>query len=818
MGNLLQDIRYGFRILVRSPGFAAVAIISLALGIGANTSIFSVINATLWQSLPYKDPDRLVRVYRTTPDPDFPISAWSYPKYEMLRDHNQVFEGVAAFSTHDFPLTGTDDPERLEVEIVSAGYFPLLGIQPALGRVFEPEDDKTPGTSPVAVISHSLWQRRFKADPNALGQPINLNKVPFTIIGVLPEGFKGQSNAAQAWVPMMMAPSLTFPRRLATAGAHWHEVIARIKPGVTESEALAEMEVIGNDIQESISKRFSPDPEMLRLVHLKEARIDPVMRKSFLILFAAIGFVLLIACVNLANLLMARSSARQKEMAIRLAVGASRGRLVRQLLTESVVLALMGGLLGLLVTLWGIEVLTAFKPEGVITWQKLDFESAGIDGQVLAFNLSLSLFTGLLFGLMPALQASRAEINESLKEGFSGMTMRPRGLRRLNARNVLVVTEIAIALVLLISAGLMIKSFSRLQAIRTGFDPSSTLTLKADLPKYKPEAAAAFYEQLLARINTLPGVQSATVATSTPLSGNSSGTIMTIEGRPPLDEPGVGLHAVAPDHFATLGIPLLRGRAFTEQDRAGARRVAIINETAARRFFPDDDPLGKRITLAVGWEPEDDTAEIVGVVGDVKYGKVEDRPNPDVYLSYLQPTENTSFVIVRTKAEPTSLAGAVRREVLALDKNVPIYDVKSMEDRISAATSKTRFSALLLGIFAGLALVLAAIGIYGVMSYAVSSRIHEIGIRMALGARQRDVLKLLMSDAALLTAVGLAIGLAAAYAITRVLASQLYEVTSTDISTFAVISSLLAAVALLAFGIPVRRAMAVDPVIALRYE
>ncbi|HYP26607.1 MAG TPA: ABC transporter permease [Blastocatellia bacterium] len=818
MGNLLQDIRYGFRLLVKSPGFAAVAILSLALGIGANTSIFSVINATLWQTLPYKDPDRLVRVYRTTPDPKFPISAWSYPKYEMLRDRNGVFEEVAAFSNQDFPLTGTDDPERLEVEIVSASYFPLLGVSPALGRTFDYEEDKTPGASPVAVISHSLWQRRFNADRGVLGQPISLNKVPFTVIGVLPEGFKGQSDDAEVWVPMMMAPSLTFPRRLATAGAHWHEVIARIRPGVSDSEALAAMGVVGNDIQETISKRFSPDPEMLTLVHLKEARIDPVMRKSFLILFAAIGFVLLIACVNIANLLMARSTARQKEMAIRLAIGASRARLVRQLLTESVVLALMGGLLGLLVTLWGIEVLTAFKPEGLITWQKLDFESAGIDGQVLAFSLSLSLFTGLLFGLMPALQASRSEINESLKEGAGGAALKPRGLRRLNARNVLVVAEIAIALVLLISAGLMLKSFSRLQAIRTGFDPSNTLTLKADLPKYKPEAAAAFYEQLLARINTLPGVQSATVATSTPLSGNSSGTIMTIEGRPPLDEPGVGLHSVAPDHFRTLGVPLLRGRAFTEQDRAGARRVSIISETAASRFFPGEDPIGKRIKLAVGWQPEDDMAEIVGIVGDVKYGKVEEEPKPDVYLSYLQPTENTAFVIVRTKAEPSSIVGAVRKEVLALDKNVPLYDIRPMEDRIAAATSRTRFTALILGIFAGLALVLAAIGIYGVMYYVVSSRIHEIGIRMALGAKQSDVLKLLMSDAVLLTVAGLALGLAAAYAITRLLASQLYEVSSTDASTFALISSLLAAVALVACYIPIRKAMNVDPVVALRYE
>ncbi|HKY06420.1 MAG TPA: ABC transporter permease, partial [Blastocatellia bacterium] len=544
MGGLFQDLRYAIRTLGKSRGFTAVAVISLALGIGANSSIFSVINATLWSELPYREPERLVMVERASPDPKFPISLWSYPKYEMLRDQNQVFESVAAFSNQDFPITGSDNPERVEVEAVSASYFPLLGVAASQGRVFTPEEDLKPGAHAVALISQELYRRRFNSDPNVVGQSIDLNKVAFTIVGVMPEGFAGQSGKSQVWVPMMMMPSLTFPRRLASAGAHWHKVIARLAPGVTREQAQAEVAVIGSNIQEAISKKFSPEPETLGVVGLKQSKTDQGIARSFLILFAAVGFVLLIACVNIANLLMARSATRQKEMAIRMAVGASRPRLIRQLLTESVLLSTLGGALGLLVALWGIESLSAIKPASILSLQEIDFDHARIDVSVLGFNLALSVLTGLLFGLMPAFQAARAEVGELLKDGAVSRREARGWVRRLSPRNLLVVAEIALAMVLLIGAGLMMRSFARLQAIETGFDPSNTLTVKAELPKYKRDQAAAFYEQLLARVEALPGVESASVASSTPLSNNSGGTLLTIEGRPPLDSPGVGLHSV----------------------------------------------------------------------------------------------------------------------------------------------------------------------------------------------------------------------------------------------------------------------------------
>lgn len=818
MSTLIQDLRYAIRTLGKSPGFTAVAVISLALGIGANSSIFSVINATLWRELPYAEPERLVMVERASPDPKFPISLWSYPKYEMLRDQSQVFESLAAFSNQDFPITGSDSPERVEVEAVSASYFPLLGLSASRGRVFTPEEDLKPGAHAVALISHELYRSRFNSDPNIVGQPIELNKVAFTIVGILPEGFAGQSGKAEAWVPMMMMPSLTFPRRLASAGAHWHKVLARLKPGVTREQAQAEVAVIGNNIQEAISKKFSPEPETLSVVGLKESKIDQGIARSFLILFAAVGFVLLIACVNIANLLMARSAARQKEMAIRMAVGASRLRLIRQLLTESVLLATIGGAVGLLVALWGIESLTVIKPASILSLQELDFGNARIDSRVLGFNLALSIFTGLLFGLMPALQSARSEVSELLKDGAIGQRETRGWVRRLSPRNLLVVAEIALAMVLLIGAGLMIRSFARLQAIETGFDPANTLTVKAELPKYKRDAAAAFYEMLLGRVKSLPGVESASVASSTPLSSNSGGTLLTIEGRPPLDSPGVQLHSVGPDYFKTLRVPLVAGRVFTEQDRAGATRVAVINQKAAETYFPGEDPIGKRINLAVGWEPETDRAEIVGVVGNVKYGQVEGAVKPDFYLSYLQPTEDSSFLLVRTTNDPASLAPAIRKEVLALDKNVPLYDIKTLEERASAATSRTRFSAFVLGVFAALAMMLAGVGIYGVMAFSVAGRTREIGIRIALGAKSSDVLRLVMSEGLVMTVAGVAIGLAAAWATTHILASQLYGVSSTDLSTFAGISLMLAAVALAACYVPARRATKVDPMVALRYE
>jgi predicted permease len=817
MEKLIQDIRYSLRILRRSPGFTAVAILSLALGIGINTSIFSVTYAVLWKSLPYKDTDRLMMVYQTLADKAGQPGAlaWSYPRYEALRDRNESFEMLAAYSSRQFPITDTDDPERISVEIVSASYFPLLGIEAARGRTFLIEEDQTPGTNPVAVVSHDLWRRRFGSDEGLIGQTVSVNKVPLTIVGIMPQGFKGQSSKIDLWTPMMMAPQLMgIPRRLKQPGAFWHEVIGRLKPGVTLEQARAEMEIAQRRIDETV-----PSFGMAlgsNLVSLKDARIDPSMRVSLLVLLAAVGFVLLIACVNIANLLMSRAVARQREIAIKLALGAGRGRLTRQLLTESLTLSITGGLAGLLVALWGIELLIAIKPAPTPgfwarNFQSINPDAIALDGQVLLFNLALSVLTGTLFGLLPALQSSRAPIGEVLKEGQSSTARSTASLRRLSPRSLFVVAEIALALVLLASAGLMVRSFARLQSVETGFDPSQTLTFRADLSK------ATDYTDLLDRLIAMPGVEMASVASAAPLSSSSAGSIMTIEGRGE-EKFSVSHHSIGPDYFRLLRVPLVRGRFFTAEDREGAKRVAIINQTAADRFWPNEDPVGKRVRLSVGWEPENDHAEIVGIVGDVRYGRVEEAVGPDVYLSYLQPTEPSSLVLVRAANDPTRLISAARREVLSINRNSPIYDIRTMQEQAASATSKTRFNAMLLVVFACLALLLSAIGIYGVMSVAVSGRTQEIGVRMALGAGTRDVMKLVLGDALVLTLAGLALGLAGAYAATRFLASQLYGVTATDPLTFAAVTLVLAVVAMMAGYVPARRASRVDPVVALRHD
>ncbi len=834
MRSVLQDVRYGLRVLAKRPGFALVAVITLALGIGANTAIFSVVNAVLLRPLPYRQPEQLVKVFQASPssEKDAAPTVWSYPRFEVLRDQSRSFAAVAACAQSAFNLTGTDEPERLQSEMVSASYFPLLGVDPIAGRAFAEEEDRKGGAQAVAVLSYGLWQRRFGGDPQAIGKTIELDKHGFTIVGVMPAGFNGQQGTAQVWVPITSAAQLRYARILSNARNYWFEVVARLNPDVTLAQAQQEMLNVTEQIERvypSPSQR-GPGGAGLPVVTLRswrDANVDPKIRWSFFILLAAVGCVLLIACANIANLLLARAVSREREVAIRLAIGASRAQIIRQLLTESVLLALIGGVAGLLIAMWGVDLLTNFRPsDDAQFWSSytrtFDFFKIQLDGRVLAFNFLLALVTGITFGLAPALQASRPNLNEALKEtaGSSAAGFRPQ--RRLSLRSLLVAGQITLSFVLLASAGLMIKSLLRLQAINLGFRPAGVITMSLNGRGVKPE----FYQQLLERVQAMPGVESASIGSTAPLLGYTSMTVMDIKDRPGVPpgsdgEPNfVGLHSVSPDYFDTLGIRLIRGRVFTAQDRIGAPRTAVINRAAAEHFFADEDAIGQRIKPYV--DPDYPNAEafveIVGIVDDVKYGKLEEAVTPDVYLSALQPTDQASTLIVRSSLNTSTLIAAIRREALALDRNVPLTRILTMAERSAEVTSRTRFIALLLGLFAGLALLLSAIGIYGVMAYSVVVRTREIGIRMALGARPVDVFRLVMQEGTVLILAGLIFGLGAAYAATRLLASELYHVSAADPITYVLIALLLAGAALLACYLPARRATKVDPMVALRYE
>lgn len=824
--DMFQDLRFGLRMMLKSKVMAIAAVLSLALGIGANTAIFSVINALMLRPLPYRAPEQLMKVFQTQPDPakgSLP-SVWAYPRFEVLRDNSQSFAAVAGYKQNPYNLTGTDFPERLQVEMVSASYFPLLGVETIVGRTFTAEEDRTPGANLMAVLGYGLWQRRFGGDAQVIGKTIELDKQAFTVIGVLPPGFRGQDGTADMWVTMMAAPVLRYKRILTNPNNYWFQVFARLKDGVSPAQAQAEMHQIGDQLQQkypSPKETFPGQMKVPTLAPLQAAKVDPAIRKSFLILLAAVGLVLLIACANTASLLLARAVARQKEFALRAALGADRLRLIRQMLTESVLLALIGGALGALVARWALVLLKDFRPsDNAQFWSSyartFDFFTINLDWRVLTFNFALALVTGVIFGLLPAIQSSFTNVNEILKEGAGSSATGFRKLGRLSARGVLVVGEIALSLVLLIGAGLMIKSLARLQAVNLGFSPENVLTMAAP----SRDAKLEFYEQLLTRVRALPGVETAALGGTAPLLGYASKTVMDIEGRTDIHEVGVGLHTVSPDYFKTLRISLLKGRVFTEQDRAGAPRVAIVNQAAAERFFHGEEPIGKHIRPYIDpeYQTDEKLVEIVGVVGNVKYGRLEEAVEPDIYLSALQPTDPAQTLIVRSIVDPAAIVAGVRREVIALDKNVPLAGIQTMAERAGEVVSRTRFIALLLGLFAGLALFLSAIGIYGVMAFNVSSRTREVGIRIALGAQVNDVLRLVMRDGVTLILAGLTLGLLAAWMAMRILKSQLYDVNTTDPMIIAVVTLLLAVVALLACYFPALRATRVEPMAALRRE
>jgi len=811
METLLQDLHYGLRMLAKSPGFTAVAIIALTLGIGANSAIFSVVNSVLLRSLPYQNADQLVMIWGKLPGHGVDQMGASAPEFMDYREQTQAFEHIAAYYSTSFNLTGGAEPERITATLVSASLFPALGVRPALGRDFLPEEDQH-GRGQVAILSHGLWQRRFGSDPAIIGQALTLNGQPYAVIGIMPAGFQFLNPETELWVPVAFTPhQLSEDER----GSHWLNVLARLKPGVTLQQARTEMDAIARRIQQQHRKNYSDESGWGVIVEPLHETVVGNVRSSLLILLGVVGFVLLIACANVANLLLARASVRQKEIAIRAALGANRFRLIRQMLTESILLSLIGASLGILLTLWANDLLVALKPQNLPRLAEV-----GIDSRVLWFTFAVSLLTGALFGLAPALQTSKPNLNESLKEG--GRTTGSVGRHRL--RSILVISEVALALVLLIGAGLMIKSLYRLQQFSPGFNPANVLTMRLSLPQSKysqPHHQRAFFESLLKRVETLPGVQSASAVNSLPLSRTGNRRNFSIEGRGDM-KLNVEFRMASPDYFRSMGIPLMKGRFFTERDREGAPGVVIVNESLARIFFPEEDPLGKRIKVGSLRGPFP-WLSIVGVVGDVKHDGLDAEAPPEMYVSYLQPLLQNfgippMFLVVRSADDPLNLIAAVQSEVLALDKNQPVYRVATMDQLVSSSMAERRFQMILFGIFAAIALLLAAIGIYGVISTTVAQRTHEIGIRVALGARSSDVMRLVVGQGMALALIGVAAGLAGALALTRLMSMLLFGVSTTDPATYASIAMLLMIVALLACYIPARRATKVDPMVALRYE
>ena len=808
METLLQDLRYGSRMLLKHPGFTAIAVIALALGIGANTAIFSVVNAVLLRPLPFAEPDRLMVVYESRIDRGGSRSSASYPNFADWRDQNTVFEHMSTYRDTDFVLTGEAEPARLHGAVVNADLFPLLGVAPILGRPFRPEEDKPGDSGRVILLSHRLWQQRFNADPNVLGRSLVLGGKNYVVVGVMAPGFQFpvDSETIDLWTTVAIDSGM-----FAQRGAHYMHVLARLKPGVTLAQAKAEMDGIAGNLE-----RQYPDENSHRgvvIVPALESLVGDV-RPALLILLGAVGLVLLIACVNVANLLLARASTRHKEMAIRAALGASRSRVVRQLLTESVLLSMAGGALGLLVALWGTDVLVSLSRNDLPRAGQI-----GLDLRVLGFTLLVSLLTGIVFGLVPAIHSSRTDLTESLKEGGRGST---EGAGRNRLRAALVVGEVAIAIVLLAGAGLLIQSLRRLQQVSPGFDPHNVLSFSIGLPevKYKPEQQVAFYRQLKARLESLPGVKSASAVMPLPLGGDRMRVTFETEGRPIAkgDLPATEIRTIGLDYFKTMGIPLIKGRDFTERDDKKAPRVIIVNEAFAKQFFPGEDVVGKHIQPGISADDEEPgMLEIVGVVGNVKHMKLSGEADPEAYEPHAQLTFDMT-VLVKTETDPRSIVSAVQSEVKAMDKDLPAYGIRTLDEYLSASVARPRFNTLLLAIFAGLALILTAVGLYGVMNYSVTQRTHEIGIRAALGAQQHDVLKMVVRQGMTLTAIGIGAGLVGAYFLTQLLASLLFGVSATDPVTFIAISIILAGVALGACYVPARRATKVDPMIALRYE
>ena len=805
----MNDVRFAFRQLRKSPGFTLVAVVTLALGIGANTAIFSVVDAVLLHPLAFHEPSRLVAVWETTEQ----AGAQSNSRNEVARGNfydwraqNQVFEQISALTYANFNLSGIGEPERIQGAVVSYNFFQTLGVQPALGRAFTADEEK-PTTERVAIISRELWQKHFGGDLSIAGRKVTFNGEPFTIVGVMPAGFNVQfptTLQVQIWTPLRTGTSDT--DRI----AHYLYVIGRLRPGVTLEQAQAGMNVIASGL-----KQQYPDTNRgsgVNIVPLQRQLVGDI-QPYVQLLFAAVGLVLLVACANVANLLMARLTGRRREIAVRLALGAGRSRIVRQFLTESLLLSTLGGLLGLLIAGYGISALRALAPADLPRVNEI-----ALNGPALLWAGVTLILTSVAFGLAPALRASRAEAGESLQAG--GRTAGSASQNRFS--QFLVVAEVALAILLLVGAGLVIRSSMRLQEVDPGFEEKNLLTLNVALPRQKYREASqanAFFDRLLERVRNLPGVTASGGVDPLPMSGSDSTTGVVIEGQPVEavgNRPEVGERQVTPDYFQAMGIPMLDGRSFTKQDRADTPVVVVVNEALARRFFPDGQALGKRIGLEEGGKLK--WAEIVGVVGNIRHRRLDAEIKPELYESYQQFPQNFMSVVVRTAVEPTSLIAAIRGEVQQLDKEQPVFEMKTMEQRLAETLAQGRFVMSLLTIFAALALTLAVIGIYGVMACFVGQRRKEIGIRFALGAQKGDVLKWVIAQGMSLAAIGVAIGLVAAFGLTRIIATLLFGVGPTDPLTFALVSILLGGVALLACSFPALRASRVDPIVTLKAE
>ena len=829
MDSFFQDLRYAARTLGRARGMAVVAVLTLALGIGATTTVFSVVYAALLRPLPFAEPDRLVILYttRTTARGGVQRLRWSPAELRALGSRLSTLDAVGAVTGPGVAIdsrpaaSGEFAPERVDAEFVSPGYFAVLEVSPRIGRLFNGDEDSVAGAHPVALISTRLWRRRFAADPSVLTQSLIVNQVAHTILGVMPEGFGGVGGQADVWIPTTMAPRLYYADYLTTP-QHFINLIGRLKPNASVDRASTELEALAPQIVVDDGKSPGEAAAWSATIRpLADAHIDAGVRRSVLLVLAAAACLLLIACVNVASLLLSRAGSRRREIAVRLAMGCGRGRLVRQLLTESLLLAAIGGTFGVVAAAWGVSVAAApgVIPSATNGYQQ--YASAGppaLDRAVLLFTLAVTIGTSVICGLVPALAASRPDLVPALKE--DNRTSSGGSHRTLAG---LVVAEIALAVLLVAGAGLLLKSFARLDGQRGGFSTDRVVSFWINPPafRYQTSDGPALVERVLTRLQRSPDVEYAAVNRCTPFSASCARTIISITGpiTDPAHAPGVERHYVSADYFRAVGIAVRMGRVITDGDRAGQPAVTVINETAARRFWPGENPIGKRVWFGptTGFTPNQ-PIEVVGVVDDVKYGSVDESIVPDFYTSYLQFTYPSTLVVVKTRREPEAVLPQLRTAVASVESGMPIYDVMTLDERIAANLARPRFNAGMLALFAGAALLLAAVGVYGVVAYSVSSRQRDLGVRIALGASARHVLGMVLSEAARLAVFGAAIGIAGAVALTRLIQSLLFGVGAADPAIFAAAAGILVLVAVGAAFFPARRASVVDPMIVLRSE